>query len=103
MPPGVLATPLVPRPLVPRPLVPRPPVPRPPVPLPVPAFREHLTDQRITWLGRELKKGGLEGDMAAPDPDPARHLHRPDLPAALNPSRLRAQHPVRGRRKNLYV
>src|SRR5579859_6525321 len=39
----------------------------------------------------------------APGPDPARHLHRPRLPAARRPLGLRAQHPVRGRRPDLYL
>ena len=43
------------------------------------------------------------GQAAAPVPDPARHLHQPCLPAARQPVRLRAQHPVRGRRPVLPV
>ncbi len=36
-----------------------------------------------------------------PVPGPARHLYRPDLPAARRPVRLRTQHPLRGRRPDL--
>ena len=43
------------------------------------------------------------GQAPAPVPDPARHLHQPRLPAARQPVRLRAQHPVRGRRPVLSV
>ena len=43
------------------------------------------------------------GQAPAPVPDPARHLHQPDLPAARQPVRLRAQHPVRGGRTYLSV
>ena len=38
------------------------------------------------------------GQAQAPVPGPARHLHQPRLPAPRRPVRLRAQHPVRGRR-----
>ena len=43
------------------------------------------------------------GQAPAPVPDPARHLHQPYLPAARQPVRLRAQHPVRGRRADMPV
>ena len=43
------------------------------------------------------------GQAAAPGPDPARHLRQPGLPPARQPVRLRAQHPVRGRRPDLPV
>ena len=43
------------------------------------------------------------GQAPAPVPDPARHLHQPRLPAARRPVRLRAQHPVRGRRPDVPV
>ena len=36
-------------------------------------------------------------------PGPARHVYRPDLPAARRPVRLRAQHALRGRRPDLPV
>jgi len=39
----------------------------------------------------------------APDPGPARHLHRPHLPTPRRTVRLRAQHPIRGRRTHLPV
>jgi hypothetical protein len=38
------------------------------------------------------------GQAQAPLADPARHLHRADLPPSLDPLRFRAQHPVRSRR-----
>ena len=40
---------------------------------------------------------------AAPVAGPARHLHRPDLPAARRPVRLRTQHALRGRRPDVHV
>ena len=43
------------------------------------------------------------GQAPAPVPGPARHLHQPGLPAARPGLRLRAQHPVRGRRPDLLV
>ena len=43
------------------------------------------------------------GQAPAPVPGPARHLHQPRVPAARRPVRLRAQHPVRGRRAELSV
>jgi Domain of unknown function (DUF222) len=41
------------------------------------------------------------GQAEAPGPGEARHLHQPGVPAARRPVRLRAQHPLRGRRTNL--
>ena len=43
------------------------------------------------------------GQAAAPVPDPARHLHQPDLPTARRPVRRRAQHPLRGGRPDVPV
>ena len=43
------------------------------------------------------------GQAPAPVPDPARHLHQPRMPPARRPVRLRAQHPVRGRRTDVPV
>ncbi len=39
----------------------------------------------------------------APVPGPARHVHRAMLPQAVSPVGLRAQYPLRGRRKELPV
>ena len=57
-------------------------------------------DLRPPVRGRRARPGA---QAAAPGPDPARHMHRPDLPAALHPGRLRAQHPLRSRRPDLPV
>ena len=43
------------------------------------------------------------GQAPAPVPGPARNLHQPRLPAPRRPVRLRAQHPLRGRRANVPV
>ena len=43
------------------------------------------------------------GQAPAPVPGPARHLHQPRLPAARLELRLRAQHPVSGRRTDVLV
>ena len=43
------------------------------------------------------------GQAPPPVPGPARHLHQPHLPAARQPVRLRAQHPVRSGRTHLLV
>jgi len=62
-----------------------------------------VTDQHGHAVGHGCARPEPKGNRKRAGPGPARHLHQPGLPATRPDLRLRAQHAVRGGRKNVLV